>query len=296
MVINGNEIQPNPAQKYVCNFCDYVTSKQCNYKEHLTTRKHKKQIEMVTNGNQIQPKPAVSITCECGKNYKHHSGLSRHKKTCDFVDKSENLSDKELIILLLKENNDLKSLALDVCKNTQPAYSITNSNIVTNKTFNLNFFLNEECKDAMNIMDFVDSLKLQLTDLESIGNLGYVDGISNIIVRNLRALDITKRPVHCSDSKREVLYVKDKNKWEKENEEKVKITKAIRSISNKNIKLLPEWKTKNPDCIYSYSKNSDKYNKIVLESMGGVNHNKNVEENKIIKLLAKEVAIDKEFI
>jgi hypothetical protein len=301
MVTNDNKIQPFPAQKYACNYCDYYTSKMCNYKEHLTTRKHQKRLEMVTNDkndNKIQPFPAVTISCECGKIYKHHSGLSRHKKNCNFIDKKENLKDKEIIMLLLKENTELKSMVLDVCKNTQtqPSCSINNSNIVNNKTFNLNIFLNEKCKDAMNIMDFVDSLKLQLSDLESIGNLGYVDGLSNIIVKNLKALDVTKRPVHCSDSKREILYVKDKNKWEKENEEKIKLKKAIKRISNKNIKLLSEWKEKNPDCVYSYSKNSDKYNKIVLESMGGINSDINAEENKIIKLLAKEVVIDKDII
>ena len=145
----------------------------------------------------------------------------------------------------------------------------------------------------MNIMEFVDSLKLQLSDLETVGNLGFVDGLSNIIVQNLKALDVTKRPVHCSDSKREILYVKDENKWEKENEEKQKLKKAIKYIANKNIKLIPEWKDKYPDCVYSYSKNSDKYNKIILESMGGITSDANMDENKIIKNLAKELSIDR---
>jgi hypothetical protein len=247
------------------------------------------------NGNKIQPNPAETILCECGKSYKYISGLSRHKKTCIFVGKTESLTtDKDLMLLLLKENNELKNMVLDVCKNIQPVCSVNNSNIVTNKTFCLNFFLNEQCKDAMNIMDFVDSLKLQLSDLETVGDLGFVDGISNIIVKNLKALDVTKRPVHCSDSKREVLYVKDENKWEKENEEKLKLKKAIKNIANKNIKLIAEWKDKNPDCIYSHSTKSDKYNKIVLESMGGINSDTINDENKIIKHVAKEVLIDKE--
>jgi hypothetical protein len=264
--------------------------------EHLMTRKHKKRLEMVingNNGNQNQPFPAETINCECGKIYKHMSGLSRHKKTCIFVAKKTNTlepTDKELMMTLLKENNELKNMVLDVCKNIQPVCSINNSNIVNNhKTFCLNFFLNEHCKDAMNIMDFVDSVKLQLSDLESVGNLGFVDGLSNIIVQNLKALDVTKRPVHCSDSKREVLYVRDENKWEKENEDNLKLKKAIKYIANKNIKLIPEWKDKHPDCIYSHSKDSDKYNKIILESMD----NANSHENKIIKHLAKEFCIDR---
>jgi len=298
MVKNGNKIQLNPAQKYTCEYCDYFTSKICNYNEHITTRKHKKRLEMVTNGNngnKIQQNPADTINCECGKTYKYISGLSRHKKTCSFVEKTESLTtDKDLMLLLLKENNELKNMVLDVCKNIQPICSVNNSNIVTNKTFCLNFFLNEQCKDAMNIMDFVDSLKLQLSDLETVGDLGFVDGISNIIVKNLKALDVTKRPVHCSDSKREVLYVKDENKWEKENEEKLKLKKAIKNIANKNIKLITEWKDKYPDCVYSHSTKSDKYNKIVLESMGGINCDTTSDENKIIKHVAKEVLIDKE--
>jgi hypothetical protein len=146
----------------------------------------------------------------------------------------------------------------------------------------------------MNIMDFVDSLKLQLSDLENIGRMGFVEGLSSIIVRNLRELDITRRPVHCSDSKREVLYIKDENKWEKENEENKKLKKAIKYIAHKNCKLIPEWKQKNPDCINSNSKKSDEYNKIVIESMGGgINIDDELSENKIIKKIVKEVIIDK---
>jgi hypothetical protein len=146
----------------------------------------------------------------------------------------------------------------------------------------------------MNLMDFVDSLKLQLADLENVGRLGFVDGLSNIIVKNLQALDVTKRPVHCSDSKREVLYIKDENKWEKEDEDKFKLKKAIKHIAHKNCKLIPEWKAKHPECINSYSSKSDEYNKIVLESMGGsLNEDGVATENKIIKKIVKEVVIDK---
>jgi hypothetical protein len=301
MVMNDNKKQLFSSPKYHCDICDYFTSKMCNINDHFMTRKHQTRLEMIkkdNNDNENQQKPADMIICECGKNYKHKSGLSRHKKVCNFVKKNTNNdpTDKELVVMLLKENNELKKMVLDVCKNVQPVCSINNSNIVNNKTFCLNFFLNEHCKDAMNIMEFVDSLKLQLTDLETVGDLGFVDGLSNIIVQNLKALDITKRPVHCSDLKREVLYVRDENKWEKENEEKIKLKKAIKYVANKNIKLITEWKDKHPDCIFSNSKNSDKYNKIVLESMGGKNHDTNADENKIIKYLAREVTINKDFI
>jgi hypothetical protein len=145
----------------------------------------------------------------------------------------------------------------------------------------------------MNITDFVESLKLQLSDLESVGKLGFVNGISNIIVKNLNSLDETKRPIHCTDTKREVLYIKDENKWEKDNETNNKIRKVIKKIVNKNARLLPEFKKEYPDCIKSASKYSDQYNKIIVESMGGSGDNDLEKEDKIIKNISKEVTIDK---
>jgi hypothetical protein len=145
----------------------------------------------------------------------------------------------------------------------------------------------------MNIMDFVDSLKLQLSDLENLGKLGYVDGISKIIVQNLKSLDETKRPVHCTDSKREVMYVKDDNKWEKENENKQKMRKVIKHVTHKNSKLLKEFKTKYPGCEKSDSKYSDKYDKLIIEAMGGKGDNDLEKEDKIIRNIAKVVIIDK---
>jgi hypothetical protein len=183
-----------------------------------------------------------------------------------------------------------------VKKDTITHNNINNNNNTINshnKTFNLQFFLNETCKDAMNIMDFVDSIKLQLSDLENVGKIGYVEGISNIIVKNLNSLDETKRPVHCTDSKREVMYVKDEDKWEKENEEKNKLRKAIKKVAHKNSKMLSEFRVKNPDCLKSTSKVSDQYNKLVFEAMGGKGDNDLEKEDKIIKNIAKEVTIDK---
>jgi hypothetical protein len=193
----------------------------------------------------------------------------------------------------LNQNNQLQQQVIEIYKNG--INNITNSNVNSNnKTFNLQLFLNETCKDAMNITDFVDSLKLQISDLENVGKLGFVDGLSSIIVKSLKQLDVTKRPVHCSDSKRDVLYIKDENKWEKENEENKKLKQAIKHIAHKNCKLIPEWKAKNPECIYSNSQKSDEYNKIVLESMGGgPDIDNDSYENKIIKKIAKEVVIGK---
>jgi hypothetical protein len=197
--------------------------------------------------------------------------------------------------MLLKQNSDLIMQNAELVKNginnTTNSHNNNNSN---NKTFNLQFFLNETCKNAMNIMDFVNSIKLQLSDLENVGKIGYVEGISNIINSNLKALDITQRPIHCTDKKRETLYIKDENKWEKENDDKTKIRKAIKHIAHKNTKLIPQFKDQHPDCGKSISKYSDQYNKLIIEAMGGSGDNEIEKEDKIIKNISKIVTIDKE--
>ena len=200
----------------------------------------------------------------------------------------------QMLIEQNKQNNELQNKVLELAKNNSHNNSITNShNNSHNKTFNLQFFLNETCKDAMNIMDFVDSIKLQLSDLEKVGKIGFIEGISNIIVKNLNSLDENKRPVHCTDSKREVMYVKDEDKWEKENETKQKMRKVIKHVTHKNSKLLKEFKTKYPGCEKSESKFSTAYDKLIIEAMGGKGDNDLEKEDKIIKNIAKNVTIDK---
>jgi hypothetical protein len=232
----------------------------------------------------------------CNKGYKTNSGLWKHKNNCnknykdDNTEIENNMSDKDLIMMLVKQNTEL----LEVIKNGSHNNNNNNTTNSHNKTFNLQLFLNETCKDAMNIMDFVDSIKVQLTDLEKVGKIGYVEGVSNIIVKNLNSLDETKRPVHCTDSKREVMYIKDEDKWEKENETKQKLRKAIKHVAHKNSKMLKEFKTKHPDCEKSESKFSDQYNKLIVEAMGGKGDNDLEKEDKIIKNIAKEVIINKD--
>jgi hypothetical protein len=284
------------AEKFQCLECDFECCKKSNYEKHILTQKHKNR----TNLNNLEQKDAEKCQkyyCKlCNKEYKARNSLWYHEQKCNPTQKSETEepSDKELIMMLIKENSELKHLVLDVCQKIQPLNNTVNShNVTNNKTFNLNVFLNETCKDAMNIMDFVDSLKLQLSDLENVGKIGYVEGISNIIVKNLNSLDETMRPVHCTDSKREVMYVKDENKWEKENENKQKIRKAIKHIAHKNTRLLSEFTKKYPDCIKSDSRYSDQYNKIIVEAFGGKGDNDLEKEDKIIRNIAKQVTIDK---
>ncbi len=145
----------------------------------------------------------------------------------------------------------------------------------------------------MNLTDFVNSIQLQLSDLERVGDNGYVKGISDIIINNLNELDVTQRPVHCADKKREVLYIKDEDKWEKENEDKNNIRKAIRRVANKNSNLLLEFKEIHPECRNHNSKYSDQYNKMIIEAYGGTGDNNMEKENKIIHNIAKNVLINK---
>jgi hypothetical protein len=293
---------PKNAEKFYCEKCDFICSKKSNYDNHLLTLKHKKDDADDVLDDAKMPKNAALYFCECGKEYKHRQGLWKHKKLCDENNNYQKSSSEQneikvltnLVLDVVKQNQDLTNKLVDICNKNNSNTNISNNNINShNKTFNLQFFLNETCKDAMNIMDFVDSIKIQLTDLENVGNLGYVDGISKIIVKNLNSLDETKRPVHCTDSKREVMYVKDEDKWEKENENKQKMRKMIKHVTHKNSKLLKEFKTKYPGCEKSESKFSDKYDKLIIEAMGGKGDNDLEKEDKIIKKIAKNVTIDK---
>jgi len=314
--MNNNKTPKNAC--YYCENCNFKTDNKTDYKRHTSTSKHLNNSNLIINNNNKTEKNA-SYTCFCGNEYKYQSGLCAHKKKCtkkeeekeekekeeekeNIICESFNITPelilniiqqnqefKEIIIEQNKQNNELQKQMLEVCKN-----GTNNTNINShNKTFNLQLFLNETCKDAMNIMDFVDSIKIQLADIESIGQLGFVNGMSKLIIKNLNALAENMRPVHCSDPKRESLYVKDSNVWEKEDPENKKIKKAIKYISHKNICAIPEWKAKYPDCIYSDSKKSDQYNHIIIEAMGGPGDNDAEKADKIVKKIAKEVTIDK---
>lgn len=283
--------------KFTCLTCHFKCSRNAEYIRHLATAKHLSQSQGYNEDTKKHKKNTHEhFSCDnCGKQYKFHSGLWRHNKICLQTDlQIEEPTDKELIMLLVKQNAQLIEKNTELVKNgTNNTTNNTTNNNSHNKTFNLQFFLNETCKDAMNITDFVETIKIQLKDLIKVGEIGYVEGISNIITSNLQALDITQRPIHCTDKKREVLYVKDDNTWEKENDEKTKVRKLIKSVANKNIKILPEFKEKYPDCKESDSKYSEQYNQLIIESMGGPGDNDDEKESKIIKNISNLVVIDK---
>ena len=299
---------------YECIKCNFKCNKKSNYNAHILTRKHI--IHLNTTILDIH----TNLACKrCKKIYKARNSLWYHEQKCDYVDNNstlgnstlndnntqneltiqdEDLDLKKLILEVIKsnselqkQNSELQKQMIEVCKNNNTINNNSYNNS-HNKTFNLQFFLNEQCKDAMNISDFANSFELQLSDLESVGELGYVDGITKIILDKLNSMDIYKRPIHCSDVKREILYVKDEDKWEKEQRSNPKLRHAIKTVSFKNMKLAPLWSDTYPDSKSSESSLNDVYMKIIIQSTGGSGEIGD-NENKIIRKIAKEIFIDK---
>ena len=280
-------------KKYECIFCDYTCCYLSDWSRHLLTSKHKR-LSNATKKNEKNEPSECSYNCDCGNIYKHKSSYYKHKKKCEIT--NTDISDKNLLITLIQQNNNLQKQMLEVIKNGTNNSNSNNTNINNshNKTFNLQFFLNEECKNAMNIGEFVSSIKMDLDDLEKTGLLGYSEGISNIINKNLKCLDQTMRPIHCSDAKREVFYVKNDDQWVKENDSKPVLTKAIKQVAHENIKQISEWKKKYPDCCDPDSTKNDIYLNIVSNAMsGGTNEEQLKNYEKIISNVAKEVIIAK---
>ena len=292
MATVGNENLAKNGNKYNCTFCNYNTCKKYNFDMHLKSIKHNGN-RMATAGNENLAKSKYQCL-NCNKNYCDRTGLWKHNKKCTTNSYTQNTDKDKLIDFLIQEHSDIKNLILEIVKKDTISNSHNTNTNSLNKTFNLQFFLNETCKNAMNIMEFVESIQLQLSDLEKVGEQGYVEGISNIIINNLKGLDVTQRPIHCTDKKREVLYVKDEDLWQKEDQQNHKIRTAVKTISDKNMKLIPQFQKMHPDCNKSTSKIADKYNTIIYESMGGKGDNIIEKENKIITNISKQVMVEKE--
>ena len=313
-IITSNNTS-NYITEFNCKRCDFNCSKKGDWNRHILTVKHKNN-DLTTNDNAPFIK-ATKYDCEkCNKIFNDRAGLWRHNKKCiiqTLVNSQNiivNISDlhnedkqQQLIEYLLKENSEFKQLMIDqnkqmmeLAKNSGHHNTNNNTNNTnnTNNHFNLQFFLNETCKDAMNIMDFVGQLKVGIKDLEETGRLGYAEGISKIFINGLKQINITDRPIHCSDSKREIVYIKDKNQWNKEDDDKIILTNAIKHVAHKNMKQISEWTKINPEYSDSSSKQNDRYLKIVSESMcGSTAEETNKNYNKIIKNITKETVIDK---
>ena len=298
------------AKIFSCNGCNIICSKKNDYDRHILTTKHIN--KTLGNKNSVNK---VFICDFCKKIYKSRKGLWGHNKTCNMNEniiinkETENIIIKDasaneikvlttLVLELVKSNNDLQKQVLDVCKNIQPSNTINNNNnnttnnntINNNKTFNLQFFLNEQCKDAMNINDFVQSIKIGMADLERLGKEGYVEGISRIIIEKLKEMNIYKRPLHCSDAKRETMYIKDNNVWNKdESVNNEKMIEFIKEVEQRNYTSLFAYADAYPEVYKQESNRNIPYLHMAMQSKG-------TEEkiNKVIKRIIKEVVINKD--
>lgn len=300
-------------EKFYCEKCDYCTSNQSNFSKHLTTRKH------ILNAS-LNEKYS-DYKCEfCDRCYKNRSGLWYHKKKCDknienenqcniiikekdetnkkdIVDKSNNEDDelmyKDMFLSMVQENKEMRKTIQELIPKIGHN-NVTNmyqSNTTNHNNFNMNIFLNTQCKNAINLVDFVESLQLKMTDLENNGKYGFVEGMSKIFIKGLQELDVFKRPIHCSDSKRDILYVKENNEWNRENEDYTNMKNAILNVKRKNLQKVEEIMKENPEIVENLDE-SEKYMDILSNSIGS-EENKDKDLHKIIKNVAKEVVVDK---
>ncbi len=296
--------------EFCCDVCDYTTVRKYNFNKHVKSKKHKNNAFDYKNNAFVAKSSKTYLCSNCNKFFKDRAGLWRHNKICCLscvIYQSEpanihGIDKDDLIITLLKQNAELIKGQQDLIKGQQDVtmelakHTSNNTTIHTNshnKAFNLNFFLNETCKNAMNITDFIESIHLQLSDFINVGDVGFVDGISNIIVKKLNDLDETVRPIHCTDQKRETFYVKDQDKWEKEDDDKKKIKKLIKTVAFRNENLMKTYKETFPDYNNPESKRSDQYSKTVIEAMGGIGENNILQHDKIIRNILKVTMIRK---
>lgn len=325
-----NKIKKVP--KFFCEKCNYSTERKSQYDRHLLTAKHKNTYNTYKNTYKKVLNSSKPFSCECGMNYKHRQSLYNHQKICKIIEINNSNNDfnnaventiteneekkedmdfegvsgdtikeilkqnHEIVDLLVEErkrNNELTNQLIEVSKEAKTVNNNNTINNNVNNTFNLQVFLNEQCKDALNIQDFINSIQLSIEDLQETGRLGYIDGMSRIFVKALNNLDETERPIHCTDPKREIMYIKDQDKWEKETKHGNTIQKTLERIQDKNMSLIPEWCEKNPACMDMNSKESDEYIKISMHTLGD-NDNPTKQNDKVIKNIMKEVTIDKQ--
>ena len=315
----------NTSEK-MCEICNYSTSDVTNYKKHLLTAKHKRLTLFNTGGKDSIDDFKQSYYCECcdfnTKNkydFNRHNQTKKHKQILLLNQKREepchlqknneikqetvsNSITSDIVMELIKQNKEIQTSLVEQNKelhnklinmSNQTTFIHTTNNI-TNNQFNLNLFLNEECKNALNIEDFVNSLKLTVNDIEETGKLGYTQGISRIFVKALKDLDVNMRPFHCTDIKRETVYIKDQDNWEKENAEKTKLRNVLKQIARKNLMKLPEWQEKNPDFRYLDTPENEKFMQISLSSLGSEYQDEQEKmDDKIIRNVLKEVILEK---
>lgn len=296
------------AINYYCKFCDYNTSKTSSYNKHLLTAKHNRE----TFGNTNVAKSCQKIKCDvCDKTYETRAGLWKHQKKCiekpientivptDFASTAtiieilkQNQEFKMLVIEQQKENKELINKVIELSKEPRIVNNGTMTQNNNQKHFNLQFFLNDTCKDAITIQQFINNIQISLEDLESVGRNGFVKGISDIVLKELNTLDVTKRPIHCTDLKREVIYLKEEDAWNKDDDENTKLKNVIKTVENKGWNKVPFWYQNNPNALVSDTPEYAMYGNIVRNVSGNDNEVKLRE--KIVKVIAKETHLEKE--
>jgi len=304
------ENAPKRAHKFYCEYCDYNTSKTSDWKRHLSTDKHENNAK-TTIATQNAPKTPTYDCPTCNKPHNDRAGLWRHKKKC--IQMPSQFITIDVVMEIMKQNKEVQNILIEQHKEAQNVLieqnnklmekitvltqgnTITNShntNSNNNNSFNLNFFLNEQCKNAVNLADFIESLQVGVKDLEKTGRMGYVEGISSIFLNGLRELDVYSRPIHCTDLKRETVYVKDQDKWEKENEEKPRLKNAVKRIATKNLRQLPAWEKENPEFSDFSSKESELYLTLSKNSLGGYDKEEDTKyQDNIIRNVLKETKV-----
>jgi DNA polymerase III alpha subunit (gram-positive type) len=314
LAILGNDKFSTNLANHNCSYCNYTTNSKSSYDKHLLSEKHKKNISG-------EPKDPKHICSQCNKEYLNYNALWKHKKNCIVINdpQPENLQNTftpNLIIEILRENKEIQNVLIEQNKELQNKLleqnaehhkqiieltskqmivnnnnNNTNSNNTQNNHFNIQFFLNDTCKDAINIDQFIKDIQISISDLENVGNQGYVQGISDIIIKNMRTLGLTKRPMHCTDIKRETIYIKDADKWEKDSEGKPKIKNVISRVAKKNLAKIQDWYKDHPEVTVLDSKDYEMSHKLIRQSFG--DGDLDVLQNKVVKQLTKEIHVDK---
>ena len=308
---------PKSSKIYECKKCAYITVRESQFERHLLTAKHKK----LTNLTEKVPKSSkIEFKCDiCNKQYKSRMGLWSHKKKCEPCDDTvisttinhnnkglnDVSKDNNAIMELLKQNQEFKEILIEqqhenqelqkqLLENVKQGQNITNNTINNNQKFNLNFFLNEQCKDAMNISEFLENMTLDLEDLTETGRLGYVNGISRILVNKLSELDTYKRPLHCTDLKRETLYIRDNDVWEKEENSKAKLQELVDRVANKNCKTMQQWTEIHPNYTEMDTPDNQEFMKLSNAILGGFGEQESKQfRDRVMRSVIKEVVVNK---
>ncbi len=315
----------NKNQKYICEECNFRSSKKSDYTRHLTTAKHL----MTTRGLQ---KSANAVWCECGKGYSCRQNLYRHRAKCAFLreksaiheenifesEKEPNSMNTESILNVIKQNQDFKDMLFEQSRQLQETHeqlmksneqninmqiklldafkdgkTIVNTTTNNNQKFNLNFFLNTTCKDAMNMSEFIENINIDFKDIENIGKNGYINGMTDMILSRIKDLDITKRPLHCTDLKRETMYIKDNDEWSKDTPNNSKLRNLITIMGKQNCGQINKWREEHPE---SLNKNHPQYEfclDMMKNILGDVGESQIRMDNKVIKNLSRHILVDK---